>query len=62
MSCAQPQKKTKQNKKTVKKKKTKNHKLLEAKQYATRQPMDHRRNQREVKRYSKTNNDEDKTI
>ena len=37
------------------KKETKKLKHVEAKQYATKQPMDHWRNEREIKRYLDTN-------
>ena len=45
------------------KKKVKKHKDMEAKPYATKQPMDHWRNQRgNLKKYLETNEDERTTI
>ena len=45
-----------------KKKTVKKHKHVKAKQHATKQPMDHWRNQEETKKYLETNENESMTI
>ena len=45
-----------------KKKNCKKHKHMETKQYATKQPMDHWRNQEEAKKYLDTDENENKMI
>ena len=44
------------------KKNCKKHKHMEAKQYVTKQPMGHWRNQKEIKNYQETNDNENMAI